>query len=64
MDSFRLYHTWFEPLAQLSPDGCASRVRNLTWLIVGLYRANALCRPSTALGQTRLCRVAQGEAYS
>ena len=39
MDSFRLYRTWFGPLAQLSPDGCPSRVRNLTWLIVGLYRA-------------------------
>jgi hypothetical protein len=26
-------------LVQLSPDGCRSRVRNLTWLIVGLYRA-------------------------
>ena len=39
MDSFRLYRTWFEPLAQLSPDGRHSRVRNMTWLIVGLYRA-------------------------
>jgi hypothetical protein len=39
MDSFRLYGTWFEPLAQLNPDGCQSRTRNMTWLIVGLYRA-------------------------
>jgi len=39
MDSFRLYDTWFAPLAQLSPDDCQSRIRNLTWLIVGLYRA-------------------------
>ena len=39
MDSFSLYRTWFEPLVQLSPDGCLSRTRNLTWLIVGLYRA-------------------------
>ncbi|MBI3733858.1 MAG: IS4 family transposase [Chloroflexi bacterium] len=39
MDSFTLYRTWFGPLAQLSPDGCRSRVRNMTWLIVGLYRA-------------------------
>jgi len=39
MDSFTLYGTWFGPLAQLSPDQCPSRTRNLTWLIVGLYRA-------------------------
>ena len=39
MDSYKLYLTWFAPLAQLSPDGCHSRLRNLTWLIVGLYRA-------------------------
>lgn len=39
MDSFRLYDTWFVPLSQLSPDGCQTRIRNLTWLIVGLYRA-------------------------
>ncbi|HEV2038376.1 MAG TPA: hypothetical protein VGQ96_07205, partial [Candidatus Eremiobacteraceae bacterium] len=39
MDSFKLYSSWFGPLAQLSPDGCQSRTRNLTWLIVGLYRA-------------------------
>ena len=39
MDSFELYRTWFAPLAQLSPDGRESRIRNLTWLIVGLYRA-------------------------
>jgi hypothetical protein len=39
MDSFRLYDTWVGPLRQLSPDGCASRLRNLTWLIVGLYQA-------------------------
>ena len=44
MDSYKLYLTWFVPLAHLSPDGCHSRLRNLTWLIVGLYRANALCR--------------------
>ena len=35
MDSYKLYLTWFAPLAQLSPDGCRSRLRNLTWLIVG-----------------------------
>jgi hypothetical protein len=39
MHNFRLYRIWFEPLVQLSPDGCRSRVRNLTWLGVGLYRA-------------------------
>ena len=39
MSSFQLYGTWYGPLAQLSPDGCQSRVRNLTWLIVGLYQA-------------------------
>jgi hypothetical protein len=29
MDSFRLYDAWAALLAQLSPDGCRSRLRNL-----------------------------------
>lgn len=39
MNTFHLYRTWHRPLAQLVPDQCPSRLRNLTWLIVGLYLA-------------------------
>lgn len=39
MDIFRLYDSWFGPLRQLSPDSCPTRLKNMTWLVVGLYRA-------------------------
>jgi len=39
MNSFHLYRTWHGPLAQLVPTQCPSRLKNLTWLIVGLYLA-------------------------
>lgn len=42
MDSFKLYSSWIGPLTQLSPDGHKSRIRNLTWLVVGLYRATSV----------------------
>lgn len=39
MNNFQLYGIWYSRLAQTIPDKCASRLRNLTWLIVGLYLA-------------------------
>ena len=39
MSPFHLYRTWYSQLAQTIPDDCASRLKNLTWLIVGLYSA-------------------------
>lgn len=39
MNTFQLYGTWYSRLAQTMPDQRASRLRNLTWLIVGLYLA-------------------------
>jgi hypothetical protein len=39
MDTFKLYGTWHRFLTQWIPDQCASRVTNLTLLIVGLYQA-------------------------
>lgn len=37
MGTFELYRTWYSQLAQTIPDSCDSRLKNLTWLIVGLY---------------------------
>ncbi len=39
MNTFHLYRTWHRALAQLIPDRCPSRLKNLTWLVVGLYLA-------------------------
>ena len=39
MDNFKLYSTWHQFLTQWIPDDCASRLTNLTLLIVGLYHA-------------------------
>lgn len=39
MDTFKLYGTWHRFLTQWIPDSCASRLTNLTLLIVGLYHA-------------------------
>lgn len=37
-----LYHTWHEWLAELSPDGCASRLMNMLNLVVGLFEAKSV----------------------
>ena len=39
MNTFQLYSTWHRALAQTIPDRCPSRLKNLTWLGVGLYLA-------------------------
>ena len=39
MNTFQLYRTWHRVLMQLIPDRCPSRLKNLTWLVVGLYLA-------------------------
>jgi hypothetical protein len=37
-----LYRIWRERLAQLSPDGCQSRLLNMVWLVVGLFKARSV----------------------
>jgi len=39
MSTFYLYRTWHSQLTQLLPERCPSRLRNLTWVLVGLYLA-------------------------
>jgi len=39
MNTFQLYSTWHRALAQTIPERCPSRLKNLTWLVVGLYLA-------------------------
>ena len=42
MSTNHLYHTWFNWIRQLHPDERVTRLRNLTWLLVGIYRSKAV----------------------
>ncbi len=42
LSSGELYHTWHKWLAELSPDGCPSRVMNMLNLVVGLFKAKSV----------------------
>jgi hypothetical protein len=42
MSTNHLYHTWFNRIEQLRPDERVTRLRNLTWLLVGIYRSKAV----------------------
>ena len=42
MSANRLYHTWFERIQQLRPDERITRLRNLTWLMVGIYQGRSV----------------------
>ena len=42
MSNSRLYGIWRERLAQLAPDPCESRLMNMLWLIVGMYKAESV----------------------
>ena len=42
MSANRLYHTWFERIRQLRPDERITRLRNLTWLMVGIYQSRSV----------------------
>jgi hypothetical protein len=37
-----LYRIWRERLAQLAPDECQTRLANMLWLVVGLYKARSV----------------------
>ncbi len=38
----RLYHTWFERIRQVLPDGRITRLRNFVWLMVGIYQSKSV----------------------
>jgi hypothetical protein len=42
MSTNHLYHTWFNWIEQLRPKERVTRLRNLTWLLVGIYRSKAV----------------------
>jgi len=37
-----LYRTWGKRMAELSPDGCQSRMVNMKWLVIGLFKASSV----------------------
>ena len=42
MSTNRLYHTWFERIWQLRPQERVTRLRNLVWLIVGIWESKSV----------------------
>ena len=42
MPQWKLYHIWMKKLEELRPGERVTRLRNLTWLLVGLYSAQAV----------------------
>lgn len=45
----QLYHTWLNQIMQLRPGERITRLRNLTWLIVGIYQSRAVHLSKVAL---------------
>ena len=37
-----LYHTWFMKIRQLQPTERITRIRNFTWLIVGIHQSRSV----------------------
>jgi hypothetical protein len=37
-----LYHTWFKRIRQLRPQERITRLRNLVWLMVGIYQSRSV----------------------
>lgn len=44
-----LYHTWYKQIEQLRPGERVTRVRNLTWLLVGICRSKSVQLSKVAL---------------
>jgi hypothetical protein len=42
MPTNRLYHTWLKYIMQLRPEEHSPRLRNLVWLIVGIYQSKSV----------------------
>jgi hypothetical protein len=45
----RLYHTWFDRIKQLRPGERITRLRNVAWLLVGIYRSKSVHLSKVAL---------------
>lgn len=39
----KLYHTWNMRIRQLRPTDRITRIRNITWLMVGIYQSRSVC---------------------
>lgn len=44
-----LYHTWFKKIEQLRPGERVTRLRNLAWLLVGIYKSRSVHLSKVAL---------------
>ena len=42
MSANHLYHTWFERIRQLLPHERITRLRNIVWLMVGIYQSKSV----------------------
>lgn len=42
LSTSELYRVWCKRLAELSPDGCQSRILNMLFLVVGLFKARSV----------------------
>ncbi len=42
MPTINLYHTWNMRIRQLLPTERETRIRDLTWLIVGIYQSRSV----------------------
>jgi hypothetical protein len=45
----RLYHTWFDRIKQLRPGEHIARLRNLVWLLIGIYESKSVHLSKVAL---------------
>jgi len=52
----QMYYTWLGRISQLCPGERITRLRNLTWLIVGIYQSKSVHLSKVAL-------YIPGEAY-
>jgi len=38
-----LYHTWFQRIRELRPNQRITQIRNMVWLIIGIYQSRSVC---------------------
>jgi len=43
MPTNTLYHTWFQRIQDLRPGQRITQIRNIAWLIVGIYQSRSVC---------------------
>lgn len=58
----QLYHTWLHRISQLRPGERITRLRNLAWLIVGIYQSKSVHLSQVALkipGDVRVLSIVQ-----